>query len=93
MAHGFGKMHYRTGIVHEGMFLYGKNSFPTRLQCSDSYIKSSYFYKYNTYIQFDYIGNLIVHPITSGNPDERLVITADGYRYKGHLDHHHQKHG
>lgn len=75
------------------MFLNGQTSYPTRLSCNNSLIKSSYFTYKHTYIEFDFQDNLIVFPTITGYPKTRLVITPHGHRYRGELNKQHMING
>ena len=86
-------MIYRDGDVEEGLWKNGRIYHPTRYKPQKSLIKTSYAYRFGIIAKIDIHNNVIVHPLTTGTPSLRLVISPDGQRYKGELDCRLQMHG
>lgn len=79
-------MIYKDGDSEEGLWKNGRIFHPTRYRPGNSLIKTSYAYRFGLLAKIDIYGNLIVHPLETGMPNTRLVISKNGLCYKGELD-------
>lgn len=79
-------MIYKDGDVEEGLWTNGRIHHPTRYKPNKSIIKTSYAHRFGLLAKIDINNNVIVHPIETGQPSIRLIITPKGHRYKGELD-------
>ena len=71
-------MIYKDGDIEEGVWKNGRIYHPTRYKPRNSLIKTSYAFRFGLLAKVDVFGNVIVHPIQTGMPTKRLLITADG---------------
>lgn len=78
MSHGTGKMIYKDGDIEEGVWKNGRIYHPTRYKPKNSLIRTSYAYRFGLLAKVDVQGNVIIHPIQTGMPNKRLLITAHG---------------
>ena len=75
-------MIYKDGDIEEGMWSKGRIHHPTRYKPSKSIITTSYAYRFGLLAKIDKNQNVIVHPLETGRPSIRLLITPKGQRYK-----------
>ena len=81
-------MVYMDGDVEEGMWRDGLIDSLTRYQPAkkEALVRTSYSWKWGTLVQVDKFNNVVVHPVDTGEPTTRLLISPKGHRYKGEIN-------
>ena len=79
-------MIYKDGDVEEGLWNNGRIYHPTRYMPRGSIIRTSYAYRFGLLAKIDVNDNVIIHPLETGQPTTRLVISPKGQRYRGEID-------